>query len=125
MHHVTHVCEKRNKNSASPPPDHCGTLHPNAGRRPCKKEKAPCTSTPCSHTRNDKIVRHGERICLTSRFSVSFFLDCFCPPLIPRRRRFESMRRAVYQWRRLALRFYSSWVFPRLVLATGGSGLYG
>lgn len=113
-----------------PPPDHCGILHPNAGRRPCtKKEKTPCTSTP-SQPGDDKIKRHPmeKETVLSSLHRPYLQLHCqgfdwFCPPLIPRRRWAESMRRAVYQWRRLTLRFYSSRVFPRLVLIRAGSGL--
>lgn len=113
-----------------PPPDHCSTLHPNAGRRPCKKkEKTPCTSAPFSHTRNDRIKRHPTEIqhILSSLYRPylqllpSVFPDWFVPSL--HRRWAESMRRAVYQWRKLTLRFYSSRVFPQIVLITGGSGL--
>lgn len=99
MHPATNVGgKKRAWNSASP---HRVTAVPCTQMQagvPAKEEKAPCTSTPCSPSGNAKIVQQ-EASCrpstsLTFRFSV-FLLDWFCPPLLPRRRWFESMRRAV------------------------------
>lgn len=115
-----HIYVKKDMKQRVPPSDHCGTLHPNAGRHPCKKGKTPCTSAPCSHrVWQNETTFHREHKCSVALLSalpsasVSVFWTGFVLLLCQDVVGLNRWEERVYQWR--TLRLCSSKVFPRLV----------